>query len=117
LFALVATALTRARSDMFSPALLAQVLVPTVLVAFAASTALISATGLASVGRWALAGVLVPIGAVSGFFSPFLLGPGGGLFLMFVAAGSAIAVPVGVVGHLLLRYLISRWHYSAGAAS
>ena len=119
-FALVAASLTRARTDLLSPLALAQVLVPTLLVTVLASTVLISKNHLAATGKWALAGVLVPIGAVAGFFSPmFLLGPirDGGLFLMFVAAGSMLTVPVGIIGHLLLRFLIARRFHSATGSS
>jgi hypothetical protein len=113
LFALVATSLTRARSDMSSPTLLAQVLVPTVLTASVASRVLICASGLAGLKKWVLAGVLVPVGAVTGFFLPFVgLGV---LFLMFVLVGSVIAVPIGLAGHLLLRHLLSIWHHSASS--
>src|SRR5512147_1871039 len=118
-FALIATALTRVRVDLVRFGPLLQVLLPTVLVAFLASMVLISPTRLASLSAWVLAGVLVPMGAVVGYFSPmFLFNPIGsaGLFLVFVAAGSMIVVPVGVVGHLLLRFLIARRFHSIGGS-
>jgi hypothetical protein len=116
-FALIAAALTRARVDLLRFGPLLQVLLPTVLVAFLASIVLISSTRLASLSAWVLAGVLVPMGAVVAYFSPmFLFNPMGNaeLFLMLVAAGSMIVVPVGVVGHLLLRFLIARRFHSIG---
>jgi hypothetical protein len=113
-FALVAVALTRARGDLLNPWFLIGVLTPTLAVSTIASLFLISTSRIANVTLWILAGVFVPLGSVVGYFVPiFLMSPTGlGEFEVFVlVATSIITAPVGVCGHLLLRWLINRRFY------
>src|SRR5688572_25757684 len=108
-FALVAIALTRARGDLRDATFLCQVLIPTVLVACCTSLLLISSGRIASTRAWVLAGVLVPVCSLIGFFAPIAItSPVGvqGLGLPILLMASIVIVPVGVAGHLLIRSIV-----------
>jgi hypothetical protein len=116
-FALVAVAVTRARFDMLNPRFLFDVLLPTLVVSFVACFMLVGVKRVAGVVAWAIAGVLVPIGSVAGYLVPIQLeGPlGFGELAWFeLAVASIITVPVGLVGHFVLRWIIRRRFYLAG---
>jgi hypothetical protein len=92
------------------------VVLPTALVGRVASFKLIRPDGPAALSVWLACGILVPIVAVVGFMEANFLqsfiarGHTGyrGLYWVGVAAGALVTVPVGLVGHVLLRRLISR---------
>jgi hypothetical protein len=97
------------------------VLVPTAVVAAIASFRLVSAAGIAALWAWLLAGVLVPVVAAFGFLGTTILAgrvldgqwnsvvmPG-----QIIAVAVTITVPLGIVGHLLLRWLIKSLFYSS----
>ncbi|HUQ53732.1 MAG TPA: hypothetical protein VM692_16000, partial [Gammaproteobacteria bacterium] len=115
LFALLAAATTRISDSSVGYALLAVVL-PTALVAIVASRKLIQPQGIAALGTWLVCGVLVPIVVVIGFMEANFLqtwivnghARARSLYWVSVAVGALITVPVGLVGHVLLRWLISR---------
>ena len=115
-FALLAAALTRIRYSGDWQVLLTVVL-PTALVATGASLKLIGPKGAAAPEMWLIAGALVPILAVIGFmeanFLETFIARGhwrhrGSLYWPAVAIGALVTVPVGLLGHLLLRWLVSR---------
>jgi hypothetical protein len=97
------------------------VLVPTVVVAAIASFTLVSAARMAGLWAWLLSGVLVPVAAAFGFLGTTILAgrildghwnavvmPG-----QIIAVAVTITVPLGLVGHLLLRWLIKSLFYSS----
>jgi hypothetical protein len=112
-FALMAAGLT-ARRNGFGPLFVFTVAFPTMLVACIAALDLITEEGVATFRAWLLAGVFVPVAAVIGFLGTgslinlILTGHWGPhpLFLLEVLVGSMITVPVGLAGHVLLRWLI-----------
>jgi hypothetical protein len=116
LFAVLAAALTRIRDSSGLVPVLFAVVLPTALVAIVASLKLIRPKGLAALGTWLICGVLVPIVAVVGFMEANFLqtfidrghmGPRH-LYWVGVGVGALITVPVGLIGHVLLRWFISR---------
>ena len=116
LFAVLAAALTRIRDSWDLLAILLTVVLPTALVAIVASIKLVRPKGLAALGTWLICGVIVPIVAVVGFMEANYLqtfmarghmGPRH-LYWLAVGVGALITVPVGLIGHVLLRSFISR---------
>ena len=110
-FALLAVAITGERTQLANPRFLFDVLLPTLVVSFAASVVLITSTRVASLISWLVAGVLVPIASLAGYLVPSrLAGPLGfnDLAWFELAIGSIFTVPVGLIGHLVLRWFIKR---------
>jgi hypothetical protein len=114
LFALVAAAITRIRDGGLIAGMF--VVVPTALIAVVASVKLIRPEGPAILGTWLICGLVVPILAVVGFMEAGYLhtfiasGHTGSrnLYWVAVAVGALITVPVGLIGHVLLRLWITR---------
>jgi len=114
-FAVVAAGLTRIRYSWDWHVLLSIVL-PTALVAIGASLKLIGPKGPASTKTWLVAGTFVPIVAVVGFLEANFLETfivsgrvhRGSLYLLALGIGAIVTVPIGLLGHLLLRWLVSR---------
>jgi hypothetical protein len=123
-FALIAAGLT-ARRNGFGPLFVFTVVFPTALVACVASLELISENSVATLRAWLLAGVLVPVVAVIGFFETssvvnlILTGYWSthALFWLAVMVGAMITTPVSLVGHLLLRWLIKARFYPSKTTS
>jgi hypothetical protein len=114
-FALVAAASTRLRDtwDLWIPL---TVVLPTALAAIAASLKLVRPNGVAAPTTWLIAGVVVPMVAVIGFMEANFLGtyiasghtgPRANYWFA-VVVGSMVTVPVGLLGHLVLRWVIGR---------
>ena len=121
---MIAAGLT-ARRNGFGPLFVFTVVFPTALVACVAALELIAEDSVATLRAWLLAGVLVPVAAVIGFLETrslvnlILTGHWGthALFWLAVIVGAMITIPVGLVGHVLLRWLIKARFYPSKATS
>ena len=96
--------------------MLAMIVVPTAAVAYVFSLWLIRPRKLAPMWQWVLAGILIPIISVIGFWETLYLverittghEPLRYLYVLMVLVGSTVTVPFGVLGILVIRWLISR---------
>ena len=119
LFASIALILTRRVG--YSPQFVSTILLMTLIVASVASSQLIRGDRVAGLPAWWCAGVLVPMVVATGFpvvgyvVALIRWGYSGGVIPMYwftVSVAAAIAVPLGVIGHLLLRWLIKARFYT-----
>ncbi len=105
--------------------LFSRVVAPTALIATAFSFVLIGSRGLASLGAWLCAGVLIPVMAVVGLFAAdaaadwlvdgeYHVDSQIGIALL---SGSVITVPIGIVGLLALRALLRRRFATVGSVA
>jgi hypothetical protein len=117
IFASIALILTRRVG--YSLQFVSTILLMTTIVASVASSQLIRRDRVAGLPAWLLAGVLLPMVVAIGFpavgYLVALIRWGYGsiapMYWLTVSVAAAIAVPLGVVGHLLLRWLIKRRFY------
>ncbi len=110
-----------ARVNSFGPLFVLSVVASTAVVAAIASLGLLAAARVAPVSAWLLAGVLVPVAAVFGFLGTtmvvgrMLAGTWSTVMMsgLIIAVALTITVPLGIFGHLLLRWLIKSLFYSS----
>jgi hypothetical protein len=96
--------------------MLAVIAVPTAAVAYVFSLWLIRPRKLAPIWQWVLAGILIPLVSVIGFWETLYLverittghEPLRYLYVLMVLVGSTVTVPFGVLGILVIRRLIAR---------
>ena len=121
IFASIALVLTRRVG--YGAQFVSMILLMATFVAFLASSPLIRRDRVAGLPAWLLAGVLVPLVVAIGFpvvgylvalirWRDKTIWPMyAAMYWLAVSVAATVAVPLGVVGHLLLRWLIKRRFY------